>query len=152
MQIRGIAQMTNSSSVYRSMMRNIIPYHDFIVTGNGWYPIETYNGNIFRWVTNDAEIIIGAPSGKISKICVELEAGPSLGRTSFMLDVLDGAGKVVAQTGVVNREKVSFDVPLHYNETAIFRLHVDSDDLPVPGDSRIMNFRVFSLGWSHLME
>jgi hypothetical protein len=152
MQIQGTKQMSTTSLSYRHMMRNIIPYHDVIVTGNNWYPVETHNGDTFRWVHNDAELIIAAPSGKYSKICMEIEAGPSLGRTSFLLEVKDFRGRIVAEAGVLNRAVISFDVPLSYNETSIFRLYVDSDDLDIPGDTRIMNFRIFSLGWAHLLE
>lgn len=152
MQIQDSKKMSTTSLSYRHMMRNIIPYHDFIVTGNNWYPVETHDGDTFRWVHNDAELIIGAPSGQYSKISMELEAGPSLARTSFILEVKDFRGRVVAETGVMNRAIVSFDVPLSYNETSIFRLHVDSDDMDIPGETRIMNFRIFLLGWAHLLD
>jgi hypothetical protein len=152
MHIQNAKQMSTTSLSYRHMMRNIIPFHDFIAAGNNWYPVETYEGTTFRWVHNDAELIISAPSGKYSKISMELEAGPSLGRTSFILEIQDIYGRVVAEAGVMNRAIISFDVPLVYNETAIFRLHVESDDMSVTGDNRIMNYRVFALGWAHLLD
>ncbi len=121
---------------------------DGLFIGHGWYPIETFAGETFRWVNNDAEIVVTAPSGNQQQLNVELEPGPGLASQPFELQVLDKEGQIVATTKVSGRETVIIKLTIVPNQPAVFRLHVESSGLPTSNDPRILNFRVFRFGWS----
>lgn len=121
---------------------------DEITTGQGWYPIEYYRQQTFRWVENDAELIIHAPTGTRRTLSLELEPGPGLGLHPFTLKVLDDRGQVVATTEVKGREVVKVTLPIIQGQRAIFRLHIEGGGLLTPNDPGILNFRVFGVGWS----
>ncbi len=121
---------------------------DAITTGQGWYPVEYFLRETFRWVANDAELIIHAPTGTRHTLSLEIEPGPGLRSQPFMLRVLDDAGRTVAAAEVKGREVVKIMLPIAQERSAVFRLHVDGGGHPTPNDPRTLNFRVFRFGWS----
>ena len=60
-----------------------------VALGKNWGAYETFGGSAFRWVGNDAEIIVHGNG--LAHVTIACEGGPSLGLTSFPLRVLDGA-------------------------------------------------------------
>ena len=44
--------------------------------GTGWYPLETFGGQTFRWANNDARITVRAKNTKLNKAIVDVEPGP----------------------------------------------------------------------------
>lgn len=121
---------------------------DLIGTGQGWYPLENYQGEVFQWVSNNAELVIHAPTGQNTTLSITLEPGPGLGSQPFTLAVLDTQGKPVATAPVNGRQTVQVKLPLEKGHKAVFRLYVEGGGLPTPGDPRILNFRVFHLDWA----
>jgi FkbM family methyltransferase len=118
---------------------------DGLFVGRGWYPLETYEGERFRWVANDAELVVLTHSPNPPRMQLEVEAGPGLGVSSFELRLLDAAGRVAASTCVTGRSTVR--LPLPSGDAAVYRLHVDGGGLATPGDERALNFRVFWVAW-----
>jgi hypothetical protein len=119
-----------------------------IFLGGGWYPLETGREN-FRWVNNDAEMIVIAPNDA-PIISLEVAPGPGVSYQPFELQVLDQRGHVVATAEVKRREElVRIALPLEAGEMKWFRLHVEGGgQQAAPNDPRTLNFRVFFLGWS----
>ena len=66
-----------------------------LTLGTGWYLHETAAGNSFRWVANNAQIVVNRPIGSVKKIAIVAEAGPGLGQPKMTVHVLDRAGKEV---------------------------------------------------------
>jgi SAM-dependent methyltransferase len=122
--------------------------NDAIATGQGWYPIEYYNRETFRWVANDAELIIHRPSASRRTLSLEMEPGPGVGSQPFTLQVLDEQGRVAATAEVKGRQVVNVALPISQGQTAVFRLHIEGGGLPTPNDPRTLNFRIFRFGWS----
>jgi lipopolysaccharide transport system ATP-binding protein len=120
---------------------------DQITIGGGWYPRETYEGETFCWVYNNAEVIIHTPSGQFDTLMIELEPGPSMGG-AFVLSVLDEQHEVVTWVEVTHRQTVTVQLLIASGEKAVFFLHVDGGGNRIPNDPRILNFRVFKLGWA----
>jgi hypothetical protein len=125
---------------------NVLPA-DGLFLGHGWYPFETYAGQTFRWVDNDAEIVVTAPSGSKQRIKLELETGPSLNSQPFTIQLLDAAGKVVSSADVPIRKQIILDLPTTAGTAAVYHLHVKGGGRRVPNDPRILNFRVFTIDW-----
>ena len=122
---------------------------DGLFIGDGWYSLETFDGETFRWVNNDAEIVVTAPSGTQQQLRLEIAPGPGLNAQPFELQVLDENGQVVATAEVEGRETIEVVLPLVAGKGQVFRLHVEGGGQQAASnnDPRILNFRVFSLGW-----
>lgn len=103
--------------------------NDFFL-GKNWYPLERFDGEIFRWVNNDAEIVVTAPAGAQRLLRLEVEPGPGLGSQPFTLYLQNNKGQAVAQTQVQKREIVSISLPpFDVEGTQLFRLHVEGGGL-----------------------
>jgi hypothetical protein len=125
---------------------------DAVIAGNGgsislganWGPFESYRGASFRWVGNDAEIVLHGGAGE-ARVAIACEGGPSLQQRSFPLRVLDSAHRQVDHVmcdGPASRAQML--LPLGSSDTRYF-LHVDGGGKPVRGEPRVLNFRVFHL-------
>lgn len=132
----------------RSTLSSLSTEDDAIMAGQGWYPIEYYNREIFRWVANDAELIIHTPTGRRRTLSLEIEPGPGVRSQPFTLHVLDEKGNMAATAQVKGREVVNVTLPITQGQSTVIRLHIEGGDLPTPSDPRILNFRVFRFGWS----
>lgn len=113
--------------------------------GQGWYDLETANGQPFRWVNNQAELVLDAPTGTEQNLSLELEPGPSLGNQPFQLEVVDQSGRVVATGQAEGRKTLLLKLPTKPGQANLFRLRVKSDNREVANDPRILNFRVFEI-------
>ncbi len=119
-----------------------------IYFGDGWYSIEQYSpAERFRWVDNDAEVVVDLPSDPAPPLIFDLEPGPGVSRQPFRLQVRDAAGTVVAETIVAQRLRLELQLP-GGNRRVAFRFHVPMGGAPKSDDPRIMNFRVFSCYWA----
>lgn len=111
----------------------------------GWYPLETYQGETFRWVDTDAAVTVTRDEHAPFVLEANLEPGPSLGGAPLVIALRDADGKVIAESKpIVGRNFVRFSLP-PTREGTTYRLSVHSQDRPVPHDKRTLNFRVFSL-------
>lgn len=124
-----------------SAPKDIASTADGVHLGGGWYPLELYEGQTFRWVDNDAEIT-ACPVAGHAKIALELEPGPSLGTKNMTLVVRSAAG-TAQKIPVPDRRVVSIVLAKAVPQTVI--LHVQSRDLRAPHEKRTLNFRVFSI-------
>ena len=111
--------------------------------GSGWHPLETFNGETFRWAGNDAKISIGDP-GKSGALLLEVEPGPGVNSKPFTLRVLDDSGTQVAETQVKTRQPVMIPLNGTSKEKPVsLTLHAEGGGKKIGSDERIMNFRVF---------
>jgi hypothetical protein len=104
--------------------------------GEGWYDPEFARGGEFRWVSNDAELVVRQPS-----LALEIEPGPSLAGKPLLLQILDDSQIIQTET-IAARGTIMIKIP---RGAATIRLHAESPNQPIPGDSRILNFRVFKI-------
>jgi len=125
---------------------------DAIAGGNGgtlslgshWGPYETYRGMSFRWVDNDAEIVLRRGTGD-ARVAIACEGGPSLGQRSFALRVLDASRRQVDHVvcdGAGRRAEMLLPIDV---AAPRYVLHVDGGGKRVAGERRVLNFRVFSV-------
>lgn len=113
--------------------------------GSGWGVLETYRGETFRWVDNDAHIRLTRPQTEDVALSLFIEPGPGVGGRRFLLKILDAAGRQVAATPVERRSTVKVFVPVEGGKPTEFRLHLDGGGKPAKGDPRVLNFRVFRM-------
>ena len=123
---------------------DIATLKDGLALGTGWYEPETLRGKTFRWVNNDAELSITAPSTQLIPLTLELEPGPGVDNKPFDLQLLSAAGKLIAKASITAREQIKFRLPTPPGNTETFKLHVEGGGKPTAGETRILNFRVFN--------
>ena len=110
--------------------------------GTGWGPLETYRGEHFRWVENDAQIFVTADKPGDIELSLAVEAGPGVGG-KCLLKALDASGRQAAAIPVKGRETVTLFLPVESGKPNAFRLHVDGGGKRIASDPRVLNFRVF---------
>lgn len=112
--------------------------------GSGWGPLESFAHDAFRWVDNDAELIIAPEqSGEIG-LSITAEAGPGVDG-KCLLKALDASGQRLAAEGLEGKSVVTMFIPVEAGKPMTVRLHVDDGGKKIPSDPRILNFRVFQV-------
>lgn len=119
---------------------DVLPAGSGFKLGTGWYPLETFSGQSFRWVNNDATI--EASTAASPKLRLEVEPGPGLEMKPFVLQVLDKAGAAISSIDVKSRQFIEIELPKSLKLPTNLRLHVEGGGKMSSGDSRIMNFRL----------
>jgi hypothetical protein len=113
--------------------------------GSGWQSLETFHNETFRWVTNDAQLVVTAPQGGTRRLAITLASGPGLNGQDFVLQAQDSTGRQVDAVEVHGRQTVELFLPVEAGENN-FRLHVDGGGHAAPGkDPRILNFQVIQI-------
>jgi hypothetical protein len=113
--------------------------------GSGWGALETFRNETFRWVENDAQILITASQPGDATVVALVEPGPGVGGGAFLLKALDAAGRQVNAVKVTGRRSVELFLPVVPGKPNEFRLHVDGGGERTPQDPRILNFRVLRI-------
>jgi len=114
--------------------------------GYGWFSVERYwDGEVFRWIDNDAEIDVSMPPGP-RLLRLELEPGPGAGQRTMLLEVRQGA-RVIVTAEIEHRSLLRIPTSLLGSGDGPLRLHVTGGDDAVAHDPRILNLRVFSCQW-----
>lgn len=113
--------------------------------GAGWGVLETFRNETFRWVENDAQILVTPFKTGDETVSLLVESGPGMGGP-FLLKVLDGNGRQVNAAKIAGRKSVELSLPVEAGKPNEFRLHVDGGGKRTPKDPRILNFRVFQIG------
>lgn len=121
-----------------------------LALGKGWYLFETFNGQSFRWVNNDAQIVVKNPHGSTKSVALEVEPGPSLGTRNFRLQIVEN-GKTVASIPVSGRQRVTASVPVRPGASTTFALHVSGGGKRT-SDPRVLNFRVFTVADADVVD
>jgi hypothetical protein len=115
-----------------------------LALGANWGPYETYKGVSFRWVADDAEIVLRGGSGE-AQLAIACSGGPSLGQVTTALRVLDLSHRQVDHAECDGADHpATLLLPLERGQTR-YLLHVDGGGHPVPGEKRILNVQIFSL-------
>lgn len=118
-----------------------------IVPGTGWYAEEHYLGETFRWIRNEAQLIVTPSAGEKSLLGLQIEPGPGVDHAEFELLVRNQSGAIVARATVRKLEFLAIPIPRLPTEVEVFTLGLDGGDLPTSDEPRILNFRVFWCGW-----
>jgi hypothetical protein len=80
--------------------RDIASAPDGLQLGAGWHAPESFGGESFRWVENDAELIVRTPAGPPQLLVTRVQPGPAVGFGPSTLEVRDHAGQIVASAAV----------------------------------------------------
>lgn len=114
--------------------------------GAGWLPVEGAQGSTpFRWIGSEAEILAEVPAGgALLELQVEPGPGAGLDPGPKTLEIIDWNGATVASWNVSGRTTLHLVIPAPPDERVqSIRLRVPDGGTPLPGDHRILNFRIF---------
>lgn len=116
-----------------------------LALGSNWYSYETFNGQSFRWVNNDAHVKLTAAQTKPFVLEAEVEPGPGLGGAPLQIAVRDASGNLLARNAPVRGSSyVEFRLPAEPANT-VLTLAVTSKNAKAAHEKRTLNFRVFGL-------
>jgi hypothetical protein len=113
--------------------------------GTGWFALESFKGDSFRWVSNDAKLHVARLRSCAYTVSLTLEPGPGLGSKPFDLSVRDDGSRELATLKIQGKQTVSFELPAGEPSVHKLTLHVDGGGRTALGDDRILNFRVFNI-------
>jgi hypothetical protein len=114
--------------------------------GPGCYPVYSDGHTHFRWIANEAEIAFKRGAGTARRLLLDAETGPSAGRSSVDVQVIDPAGAILASARLKGRCQLRLHIPDQLS-SARLRLRTQSDGVPLERDSRFLNLRLFGLRW-----
>lgn len=113
--------------------------------GSNWYPYEKYQGKSFRWVNNDAEIVVSGPDG-LHELSVLVESGPSAGNDGVNLRIVNEENVDVGRCLIKERKSCAFTLNIKHEGPNSFRFKIVPNFKQIDGDPRILNFRIFHIG------
>jgi hypothetical protein len=111
-----------------------------VTIGANWFTREMSGEEPFRWVENDAELIIAQPGDAV--LALDIEPGPGVEMEPFPLEIRDAAGAVMVSTVVERRSDLTLPLQLAEANSHVF-LHTDYGGAKIAADLRTLNFRVF---------
>src|SRR5207244_4076989 len=86
-----IVQLTEDDQVVRSLAAE----HRHVYLGKGWYDLEAYSGDIFRWAQPEAEFVMTRAVPGRDRLVLDIEPGPSAGPPPVPVRVIDAQGDPV---------------------------------------------------------
>ena len=119
-----------------------------IFFGPGWFQPEQHSLRVFRWASDDAQVVALPPAVDARSLLLDLEPGPGTGYQPFELEVFDASGEQVGRVSVEGRSVVRLQLGFQAGERQAFRLRVIGGGRKIPADPRILNFRIWWCGWS----
>jgi hypothetical protein len=111
--------------------------------GQGWHRLEESGTERYRWVSTDAELVVRIED-KQQDLCVLVEPGPSLKGRPFQLQIRLAGGKVIGSVRVRGLTYVRVPLPFAVGTVTTVFLNPDMHGEALPGDSRVLNFRVLA--------
>ena len=125
---------------------DIVPADASVRLGKGWYDFEKFADRDFRWVNNDAEFYVRRRTAGPVFLAISLEDGPSLDGRPLVLQVFAN-GKAISTVSRAPSGTLELRLPKDdCEDDTLVRLHVNgSPEKTFPGESRVLNFRVFDI-------
>ncbi len=116
-----------------------------LALGSGWYPLESFRETHFRWVNNDAELMLATLNDAVHTLELTVEPGPGVGLKPFALTVAGGEGWAPVRVDVVGRQSISLPIPSIGPAIHRLVLRCEGGGAPMKDDPRVLNFRVFRM-------
>jgi hypothetical protein len=115
----------------------------FRIGRGGWYHLEETGNDTFRWVNNDAEIVV--TDAAATTLEIDAERGPGVRSQPLRLAVLGPDGDELARYVLEARQRISIQLPAPAAVPYAITLHADGGGATMPGQPRVLNFRVFHI-------
>jgi hypothetical protein len=123
-----------------------------LALGIGWYRRETEHGAPFRWMADKADIVVDGDSVRHKRVLIQGRVGPSAPSGSVSVRVMLN-GRLMSTFNVRNP---TANVALDFGSPSlrewlrpgqnVITLMVGGGGKEIPGESRVLDFRVFHIG------
>ena len=122
---------------------------DRLRLGPGFHGPEREDGVDFRWVGEDAAIVVEGSSGRRRGLIVEIAPGPGVGHKRYRIELVDSGGRRLARArGPEKRTRVRLRCRVPAGERVALHLRCLPGGLAAPGpDQRVLNLRLYRIGW-----
>lgn len=127
--------------------KDIAAAGDGIRFGRGFHPVECWNEEIHRWVSNGATLFLTAPVGAAKALRLEVEPGPGAGFGKFQLQLKDRTGQLVSHGIVDQRQWITVFLPIEPGQSGQFTFHAAGVGSSLNDDARGLLFRIFHCQW-----
>jgi hypothetical protein len=139
-----------SPNAFRSsgQMDPALPAGMRAIFGTGWYGIEHFKSETFRWMNPKADIVWLPPRDAPRAFLLHVEPGPSIGFKACDVIVRDQGGTVIGTYPVKGRSRIR--IPLGQADgpvTTSFEVRGGDPLKTEHGDSRTLALRVFGCAW-----
>jgi hypothetical protein len=124
---------------------DIVPDDNSIVLSESWYPFEEWAGERFRWVSILGEFTLVAQANGMECLEIDVEPGPGVAEYPLRLEVVDALGRQLGAAALNRRQTVMVDVAVRAGEKNRLRVLARNGGRTVPGDPRVLDFRVFRM-------
>jgi hypothetical protein len=116
-------------------------FESWATPAKGFYALETFDDETFRWVNNDAVVMLHAERGAALSFFVE--QGPGLDGAPFSLAIGRPDGTEIVAVWIASRTWVH--VPMAgLEDTDRLTMRCEGGGKAVAGDPRLLNFRIFA--------
>jgi hypothetical protein len=116
-----------------------------IALGEGWCPVERVDDAVFRWVESEAAVHVAALRAVRHALRVVVEPGPRRGHEPLHLTARLADGRELGAATVSGKQTVTFVLPAESPRVFTVVLSAPGGQEASPNDSRVLNFRVFSI-------
>lgn len=113
--------------------------------GRGFYSVEKSGEQRFRWVADQATLLLTAPVGARA-LTLDLEPGPYASHEAVDLTARDDAGTILAQGSVEGRERVCLALPVRAGVQQ--RIHLEACPRRAADVPRQLALRLFHCDWA----
>lgn len=122
---------------------------DGLFIGFNWHSLESdADGLRWRWIDDDAQLVVTRPTGRRRRLRIDLSPGPCLTTPQPRLQAKDANGAVVAEVQVGGAGPVELELPLAPGPGAVYALGTPDGGRTIRADPRILNFRIFAVAWA----
>jgi ABC-type polysaccharide/polyol phosphate transport system ATPase subunit len=116
-----------------------------LALGAGWYPLEAYGGEIFRWAAHEAEIVLSPPASVDRQLVLDVQPADE---GQAVLNLTDEVGTAVAECALSGRSTIQIPVASGRGPAQRLYLRTTETRPPTAGDGRVLGFRAFRWRWS----
>jgi hypothetical protein len=112
--------------------------------GKNWGVLEQFEGEVFRWVENNAQVIVQRSAQSV-QLAVEVEPGPGLGGQELSLALEDSSGTQLDRCILRGRGTAMFLLRGGPEREEHLTLRCEGGGHTIASDPRILNFRAFQV-------
>ena len=91
---------------------DILPAGMRAVWGAGWYPLESFNGETFRWMEKQSEVVWLPPRQPARELVLHVEPGPAVGFKPCEVEIRNQWGEIMDVQAVKGRSAIR--IPVEY--------------------------------------
>jgi hypothetical protein len=140
-----------SARALKRSLRGANGADDFLPPGmrarwkTGWYPLEYFKGETFRWMQKRGEVVWLSPDQSSGHLVLHVEPGPAVGFKPCQVEICDQRGEVINVQEVRGRSTIR--IPISGGLAASLEVRGGGSPKNAPGDPRTLALRVFGCTW-----